>query len=208
MRNLLLILLVLVSFTAAQGQDVTGQTTGDYVPSIPKQEYVGGEHTPLFFTSAFGNTDTLDGNSGSLTTRWMQIGMVNADNIANRPSNKDVQKLNPEVFGLSVILTSTGDSVCIATARFEYAWDTTATPVWNADSTNVFIESGAYSHSMYGQGKYERIIGPTPSIGYDFILRIQRGGYIRFVFTTGTTLGTDAIHPDDTTIDWTFWGEN
>lgn len=160
-----------------------------------------GEHYPMIYTG----TDTLLKNVNTVsTTRWMQVGYSHEDTTSNAEvlAYRNVGLYNPKYFGIDLVLTSDGDSVVVDTAYFEYAWDTTATPVWNAGNSNFFLCTGAYDSTLYDVYMWEPIREVTPSVGYHYMLAIRRGGYVRFVFRHHLDID------DDTIINWTFWCKN
>jgi len=69
----------------------------------------------------------------------------------------------------------------------------------NADSSNIFIESGNYSHAQYGNWRYE--VESRTAITVVYRLRVFAGAYIRLYFADDTVA-------DVTTVTWIFKGEN
>lgn len=217
---------------SAFGQ-VTGQASTDKLPgvSMSYKEAIRGEHLPIIFTG----TDTIPGAGASSTTDWMPIGW--SPSIGSNQGNINNQILstyNPEVFTLVMTLRPTGDSsgtfsitndsVGVAAIRFETAFDTAQTDiydpratkvtanstvgiVWNADSTNLFVADGNYDLDFYGTWLFEDVpkdsvstAGSQRSRAYP--LRILHGAYVRFVYTA---VGDS---PDTVAVDWTFITEH
>ena len=143
-----------------------------------EQEYIGGEHSPLIFTQ----TLTLPTGTGAWT-RWFQTGW-SPNGAAS--SNANIQMFNPELFTVTlkdfaiVSATAGNDSVGVGYGRIECAYDTTDDDVWNADSSNIFIDNAAYSHALYGTWKFlpfKRVATNTTDFAYP--VRIFRGGFAR-----------------------------
>jgi len=168
------------------------------------QSYLGGEHSPL----KFSGIDTVLRTSSS-TTNWLQIGWVDmlADNDEN---NVIAQRYNPEVFTLIIeldTLWAAGDSVGLGAIRFEMALDTTDNAIWNADSSNLFVADGNYTHAQYGTWRFEDLTSEVFTSNYppySYPLRVLHGGFIRFVFTGYTKTTFD----QDVRINWTLICEN
>jgi len=169
---------------------------------------LGGEHTTL----KWSGVEYLPKNVVSeQTTDWIQYGY--SPNATMAAGNVEFHA-NPEVFTLTVWLDSyptndPGDSTILSTIRFEYADSLTAVvPFWNADSSNLVVADGYYSHSQYGTWRYEDIpktLGTTvDDKRWVYTLRVTRpGGCIRLVF--GCTVDT---MDDSTRVRYELSGEN
>jgi len=161
---------------------------------------LGGEHTCIIYSDS-GYCCSAVGAHNPYTTDWMQISVDNtlADSGVGK-GNQLIQDANPQYFTLSVLkaLYGAGDSALITSARFELADSSSAKwPMWNSDSSNLFIASGNYSRPDYGIWTAE----PSTTAALvtrwtKYPLRVFDGMYIRFTFTTTTS--------DTCTIKWRF----
>ncbi len=160
MKQLIIALLIFVAVIPAFGQDVTGLLT-----TMPK---------------IMTGVDTVKGTSGGYTTSWLQVGY---SPNASDGDNHNIRQYNPESFTLALLLTSVqGDTAQLSDAYFEQIYDTTATEFWNADSSNVFIDSGTFTHYQYGNWRFEPL--EDTNRYYLYPLRLFVGGYVRMVFAT------------------------
>ncbi len=126
----------------------------------------------------FTGTDTIDGTSNDYTTSWMQVGFA-----TDGDDNDNIRDYNPNHFTVAIKLASVqGDTAQLSDAYFEQTFDTTGTAYWNADSSNVFIESGRYIHAQYGNWRFEPF--DDTNRYYLFPLRLFVGGYVRLNFAT------------------------
>ena len=135
--------------------------------------------------------------------------------------------LTGDASGASCVVTSTtlssgaGDSIIVASMYPGNVFDTTNDSIAvgsdavtftisaasyantgiaeNADSSNVFIDDGTYSHDQYGTWRYEDY-GRT-DIKHIFRLRVFSGAYIRFYFACDNVA-------DTSTVTWELKGEN
>lgn len=152
------------------------------------QSYLGGEHSPLIFTCP---AETLDHNAGTdVTTQWLQLGWVPilGDNDDN---NVIAQRYSPRIFTVIVELDTIktgsidGDSLGLRGMRFEMTWDTTASPIWLSDSSNVFMLSTHYTHSQYGIWRWlnypKAVLATYEDLPKAFMIRVPFGAFIRFV---------------------------
>jgi len=197
-----IILALLLSVGLVWGQQVTGQGSSDRLPNTRNsstKSYLGGFASPLTFTGK----DTLNGTAATSTTSWMAIGW---SSVGSKNDNTITQRFGSRIFTLILGLDTwgAGDSVGLASARFETAWDTTGgytglnNEIWNADSTNLFMQSSASSHDLYYYWIYEPITADADSttadtLNYSYQLRVQNGAYIRFVFTNVTALADTVV---------------
>jgi len=142
------------------------------------------------------------GSLDTLISPWIPIGYSTQGAASTAQL---IQILNPQVFTLRLqgfSSLSDADSVVISEGWFELADDTTRIPQWAADSSNIFIRDGAYGFADYRQGGiYEPILEAADSLGYDFVIRAQAGGYIRFILVNTDT-------PDSVFFRAQLWGEN
>ena len=150
--------------------------------SIPVQSLIGSEHSPLIYSGS--DTISSSANFGTYTTDWLQIGF--SPNVSDT-GNRRVVEHNGEFFTLSLLkkhaFAVAADCCSVTDAWFETADSSGAViPYWNADSANVFIDSGNYNRSDYGTWTFEPDTITTH--GYDYALKVLRGGYIRFNFAT------------------------
>ena len=172
------------------------------------QEYKGGEHAPLIFTS----TDTLP-KGGTIThTHWMQYGW---SPTGSDGSNEIVQQFNPEIFTfiitkmLSIPAHADNDSVGIGYAYYETSYDTTADAIWNGDTSNVFIDSDYFTHPLYGQYKwlpFKRVATDTTDFAYK--IAVWNGAFIRFWFKGWNNTDNGSVLDDTTAFDWKLICEN
>lgn len=201
MKTLLIVLLCAgVSFGQTSG--IIGQSSTDRAPdvgSVSIQDAETGQLAPLIYTGSI----TCAGNVQD-TTAWLHIGWSpsHTTNAANA-SNRAIMRYNPHEFTLSVVISSNGDSVDLAEAWFEYAYDTTATAAWNADSSNIFVNDGNINRADYGVWTFENIVGLETT--YDdnawvYPLRILRGGFIRLYFRND-------VSGNNVTYAWTLTAE-
>lgn len=214
--NILALVIIAVIFGLAVSESL-GQT--QYVPAvnlITEKEGIGGEHAPLVWTG----TEYLAKNDATeQVTDWIKIGSSFYDtNLENRVTTI----FNPQFFTLEInlavhggaaagadgLIYGAGDSSTLAAARFEIADSSAAViPFWNADSSNLFIADGNYTHSQYGTWRFEDIPKTLATTaddkGWLYPIRVLRGSYIRFVFT-GRADGGD----DTTLVKWKLVGEN
>lgn len=155
MKKVLLILLLITSVAFAKKP--IGMASGDRVPPTNQHtaaEVANGRAMSLIYSG----TTTIAGKSTSGTTIWMHTGWTDADGVnAEAQSAKTASRFDPTAFTLLIDLSSTGDSVGLATARFETAVDTADDPGWNPDLTNFFIQDGNADSSFYGQWLFEEI---------------------------------------------------
>jgi len=163
------------------------------MPTGDAGNLLSGEHTPVIWSGA----GVINGAGNNYTTTWQQIG---SSPFSSAVLNNNIAVYDPEKFTLTLKLScyGAGDSARISQAIFSMAFDTTAAAAWTADSTNVFIKSGNYNHPLYGQGLYE-VLADTAR-RWDYPLRVVRGGFIRFIFSTTTS--------DSVNVSWTLWGEH
>lgn len=149
----------------------------------------GGVLLPVFI----GSVDTL-------TSPWIQIGY---STTALDAANRFICYMNPEVFTLRlrIIKSASDDSIAISKGYFQLADDTTLVAHETADSSNIFILDGHYSNDLYYYGAYEDIAVDADSLGRDFILRVQAGGYIRFILE-------NFVIADSCFMDADLWAEN
>jgi len=207
MKALLTVVTFLLWAGVSMSQTPTGMrvSSGDRVPynsGNSTKELIGGEHAPLIFS----DTDTLL-SADTSTTHWMHIGW---NTNAKSWSNKIVQAFNPEVFTFVIGLRdesddndATDDSVGVSDIRFETSLDTTGDPIWNADSTNLFVADGNYTHAQYGIWMFEDIVGVDSGAAIvqreqAYPLRVLSGAWIRFIFTARDDM------VDTTFVDWSL----
>jgi len=165
-------------------------------PAIDWENYPArlllGEHSQIIYSSL----DTVASNTDSVVTSWMQIGWAST---GVTDSNRVYTQYNPETFTLllNINVTATDDSAGLGSARFETAVDTTDDPIWNADSTNLFVADGNYTHAQYGIWMFEDITADSGSAEeertYAYPLRVLHGGWIRIIFFGGVD-GDSAIY--------------
>jgi len=163
------------------------------LPVADTYSILAGEHTPVIYSGS----GTINGASNTLTTSWLQIGYsANASDA----TNNNLTRYNPEKFtlGLKLACSGSGDSARVSKARFEVAYDTTATAYWNADSSNIFIKSGNFTLGDYGIWRFE-VLGDT-SRSWLYPLKVLQGGYLRMVFETTVA--------DTSSLVWTLTGEH
>lgn len=153
---------------------------------------LSGEHTPVIY-SGTGEASA----AGSYTTQWLQIGYSPESSVKN---NHNIGRFNPEQFtlGVKLSLAADADSTLLSTARFELAYDTTASEFWAGDSSNIFIASSNSVRPDYGIWVFNPLSNRTR--GWVYPLRVLHGGYIRFVFETTTA--------DEVEIEWVLTGEH
>jgi hypothetical protein len=153
---------------------------------------LSGEHTPVIYSGS-GEASSAEG----YTTQWLQIGY---SPYAEAKNNHNIGRFNPEQFtlGLKLTLGAEADSTLISSARFELAYDTTATAFWISDSTNMFISGTGIARFDYGVWIFSPLSDQTR--GWLYPLRVLQGGYIRLVFETTTS--------DEVEIEWILTGEH
>jgi hypothetical protein len=160
--------------------------------------FIVGQAFPLFYVGA---TTVASATAG--TTAWLQISYSFADTTskAEKISYRELGWQDPAYFGIDITYGG-ADSAGVDSAYFECAWDTTATPIWNGDFSNYFIATGAYDSTLYGISIYNPLsLSATTKAerGYNYKLAIQRGGYVRFIFSTPSDIA------DATIFNWVFW---
>ena len=198
MKQLLVFIAVVVMASCAIGQSNIRPVIANMGNPVL---YPVGTHYPVLYTG----TETLDGGANDVcTTRWLQLSYSYADTTSSAEivNYRNIGLYDAKFFGVDLTLTSGGDSVAVDTAYFEYAWDTTATAVWDAGHSNFFICEGAYDSTLYDICMWNPVRQLTPAVGYHFPLAVKRGGYIRLVFRHHRPI------VDDTFIAWTLWGKN
>jgi len=166
---------------------------------------IGGEHTACLWQDLFtwgGDSTARLNGSDTLRTPWILNGYTPT---ANESQNRSITYLNPQVFELLLRLKvyGAGDSIRILKMYSQSAMDTTLAPITNADSSNVFMYSGAYSSDSYagaGGWLYEYLQTADDSVGLAMKLRFEFGGWKRFFIISTAT--------DTVTVDGTLWGEN
>jgi hypothetical protein len=155
MKKIILALLILASMVHAKKP--IGMAADDRVPPT-NQHTVAEVENGRAMSLIYSGTTTIAGKSTSGTTIWMHTGWTDADGVnAEAQSAKTVSRFDPTAYTLLIDLSSTDDSVGLATARFETAVDTTDDPGWNPDLTNFFIQDGNADSSFYGQWLFEEI---------------------------------------------------
>ena len=165
-----------------------------------------GKAFPFFYV---GTTTIASASAG--TTAWMQISYSFEDTTTNA-EKKAYRKMgwqDAKYFGLDMTLSdsssATQDSAGVDTAYFECAWDTNAAPIWNADLSNFFITTGAYDSTLYGISVYNPLSldsTTASAMGYNYKLAVQRGGYVRLIFSTPSDIADPSI------VNWTLWCKN
>ncbi len=169
--------------------------------------YLGGEHTPLIWT---GTVYLPKASVVEQTTAWIQYGYSPDATMAG--GNVEFYA-NPEIFTLTLWLDSyptnaAGDSAILVAARFEYADSINAViPFWDADSINLFLQDGRFTHPLYNAWVYEdipRTLGTTvDNKRWVYMLRVTRpGGCMRLVFTGAVSMD------DSTRVRWELRGEH
>ncbi len=184
-RILCLAVIICCIIAAGQGFAQTVFT----MPRSDTGDLLAGEHSQLLYTGQ----NLILGSACPCTTAWMQIGQ---SDIASNSANRNISCYNPEVFTLMIKLAtySAGDSASIDEACFECAYDTTGNDYWNGDSSNVFIQSGAYNLHDYGIYRFEPVADTAR--GWLFPLRLVTGGYTRLIFSTDIS--------DTLQVDWSL----
>ena len=193
----LLLAWLMICVNPCLSQQVTGMSSNDYVPQVrpigSAQEIVAGKVVSLTFTG----TTTVAGTGASGSTIWFNTGWttLNDDSPNGVKSGRYASRFDPTIFTLMLEISSAGDSVGLATARFETAIDTANVKEgWNADLTNFFLQDGNADSSYYGQWLYEDLAksrednttAGTQTLVYS--LRVLHPGWIRFVFESPETL--------------------
>lgn len=136
---------------------------------------IAGEHFPVIYSG----DGLIKGAANTYTSPWFQVGFspwaVEAD-------NHNIGIFNPEIFTVGVKLScfGAGDSAQISSAYIDCAFDTTAQPFWNGDSSNKFIETGCFNHDQYGIWRFEAL--SDTSRRWLYPVRAVVGGYLRLVF--------------------------
>lgn len=146
-------------------------------PRSDTGDLLAGEHSQLVYSGQ----SLILGNANPCTTSWIQTGQ---SEFASNSANRNISRLNPEVFTLMIKLSTygTGDSVSISEGCFECAYDTNGCSYWNGDSSSVFIQEGAYNQHDYGIYRFEPLADTAR--GWLFPVRLLSGGYTRMIFTS------------------------
>jgi len=144
------------------------------LPNKPAGDLLVGEHYPVLYTGQ----GLIRGTAHPCTTAWLQVGYSPS---ASEADNRNIGIFNPEVFTIGMKLSTwgNGDSAQVQAARFECAYDTSASPFWNSDSSNLFVTSDAFDHPDYGQWRFEPL--SNTSRRWLFPARLLIGGYVRLI---------------------------
>ncbi len=195
-------MLILICVSSVMAQEIGGQSSSDRLPGIAgysAADALNGQLGPVLYTGI----DSVGSSGASHTTRWLQIGWVMRP--VNQRSNQAITRFNPDQFTVTVQLDTitggAGDSLNLATARFECVWDTSANGAWNPDSSNCFIAKGNYNRNDYGSWTFEHLLNARATLRvrpFSYPIRVLRGGFIRFVW---------AGNNDSTKVTWTLSGE-
>jgi len=206
MKKVLLILLLITSVAFAKKP--IGMASGDRVPPTNEHsvtEVENGRAMSLIYSGA----STLGATGASVTTSWMHTGWTDADGVkAEAVSGLLASRFDATTFTLLIELSSGGDSVGLASARFETAIDTSANEVWNADKTNLFLQDGNADSSFYGQWLFEEITADSISVSqsdtltFSYPLRVLHPGWIRVVYTAPSDF------EDTQTVNWSLICKN
>lgn len=169
-----------------------------WAQTITDMSLMVGARKPLIYTGV----DTIFARAGKQNQPWVQIGY---STLGSQAGNNNLLNYNPNIFTLVLDLDryGAGDSVGLSKAWFNTAYDTTGGTangylgsvgeIWNADSTNFFLQSGNYSHAKYGDWMYE-LIKPvadslsTDTTAYMYSLRVLGGNWFRLIFQNDTTI--------------------
>jgi len=205
MKRLLIVLVLLLAVSISWSATPTFYS--NYWKVVNAARLLAGGNTPITWS---GTVYLPKCSVAEQNTEWILYG-YNSD--ATMTDGSPEFYMNPDVFTLTLWLDSyptnvAGDSAILVAARFEYADSTNAViPFWNADSSNLFLQNGNFTHPQYGDWRYEdipRTLGTTvDDKRWVYKLGVTRpGGCIRIVFTGAVTM-------DDTTrVRWELRGEN
>jgi|GEM_PF-1181609 len=157
------------------------------LPNRSGGDYLTGKHFPLIYTGE----GLIKGSSNHFNTPWCQVGFSPS---AVDSDNRNVGLFNQEVFTVSLKLGcyGSGDSAHVSTAFFKCAYDTTMQPLWNADTSNVFIGDGNFSHDQYGFWRFESL-EDTSKVWF-YSIKVLTGRYVCLVL--------ECDHADTCQIDW------
>lgn len=182
----LICLLVLLAVAAPS-------SSGAAPPNESAAFFISGEHYPL----RYNGVGTIFGAAHPCTTAWVQVGW---SDCAGDAANRNVGRFNPQLFtvGLKLACYGSGDSARVSKGRFESAYDTTAAPFWSGDSSNIFIQSGSFSHPDYGVWRFETLANTARRWLYP--ARLLVGGYVRLILESGIA--------DSCSVEWTLIGEH
>lgn len=183
MKQLFIITFFIIAFSIVFNSNVKAQLPFP-LPSPNVGELVAGQHTPIIIEGE----GTIFGSSGACTTNWV---LISPTPFANATANRNISRFAPRYYVVQFQLDTygAGSDADISTAHYEVSLDSTDTPVWNADSSNYFINNNAFAHPDYGIWKFNPI--ESTDIGYQLPLRIWYGGYFRMILNSVT---------DDTTL--------
>ena len=194
----LLACLVTLGFSGSGDNPIRGTALTDRLPGVDgKSPYISGEHLPVIASGSV----IMPPNGGDIATIWHQTGWsFQADSTkVGQQSNRNISYYNPQVFTLLVDLQAVNDSIGLLQAWFMTAIDTNDSPIWNPDTTNLFVYDGAYNNSNYGSWVFEdipRTIGTTDTIIRAYPIRVFHGGWIRFYFDNILTAMGDSVQVD------------
>ena len=211
MSKFTLVIIAMFIAVSAFGQALTGQASTDRIAGTDAsvKELAKGEHLPLIYTG----TDILPKGGGASRTSWMPTGWspsIGVKSYQGIIDNQALTRYDPKFFTLicdfdTLVANPDHDSIGIGTIIAEFAIDTTAKQIWNADSSNfVIYPAFGYNHDIYGQWTFQ---GFSESMAKDttahaYPVRGFFGGYMRFHFIGYALAGN--ILQDTTQVHWTF----